>query len=135
MRAIALSALAYFGIVFSIGFVLGVVRVLWIEPAIGERNAELLEIPVMVAVSFIAAGLVLDRYAVPDNRAALALGIIALMLLVLVEFSVVLGIQGLTVAEYFDARDPVAGGAYALSLILFGVFPLIRKVMQKRHGS
>jgi hypothetical protein len=43
--------------------------------------------------------------------------------LVLVEFSVVLGIRGVSITEYFAERDPIAGGAYALMLIIFAAMP------------
>lgn len=45
---IAKFTLAYFGCVFGVGFLLGIVRVLWLVPLLGERMAELLEIPVRI---------------------------------------------------------------------------------------
>ena len=129
MRVIALASLSYFGIVFAVGFALGITRVLWLTPLLGERTAELMEIPVMTIVSFLAAGFVVKRFAVPGLLAALAVGVIALALLLLLEFSLVLGLRDLTVAEYLATRDPVAGTAYTLSLLLFGLFPLLRKAL------
>src|SRR6185295_16425138 len=52
---VARLALAYFASVFFIGFVLGVIRTLWIAPRLGEHVAELVEMPVMVAASFLVA--------------------------------------------------------------------------------
>ena len=45
----------YFGVVFGAGFALGTMRVLWLVPRLGERWAELLEMPVMGLVMFAAA--------------------------------------------------------------------------------
>lgn len=39
------SAAVYFGIVFGVGFLLGVVRVPLLVPRFGERAAELAEMP------------------------------------------------------------------------------------------
>jgi hypothetical protein len=50
-------------------------------------------------------------------------GGVALLLLVLVEFSFVLGIRGLSVSEYFADRDPIAGGVYVFMLIIFAAMP------------
>ncbi|WP_146395934.1 hypothetical protein [Pseudobythopirellula maris] len=135
MRAIGLASLTYFGIVFAVGFVLGTVRTLWLVQALGERNAELLEAPVMIAVSFAAAGFVLERFSIDTIQSAATTGVVALMLLLAVEFSVVLGIRGLTVQEYFESRDPIAGGVYALSLLLFAGFPLVRRASISGRGA
>ena len=45
-----LAAASYFLLVFLAGFGLGVVRTLWVVPALGERWAELIEIPLMLGV-------------------------------------------------------------------------------------
>src|SRR5579883_2596395 len=49
------AGLLYFALVFGTGFVLGTVRTLWIVPRLGDRTAELLEAPVMLAVIVAAA--------------------------------------------------------------------------------
>ena len=50
------AALVYFAIVLGTVFVLGVFRVPILVPRIGERWAELAEMPVMATVIFVAAG-------------------------------------------------------------------------------
>jgi len=39
------------------------------------------------------------------------------------EFLLVLQLRGLSVAEYIASRDPVAGTAYGLSLLVFADHP------------
>src|SRR5437773_1716738 len=51
----------------------------------------------------------------------LALGCIALGLMLLVELSVVLWIRGLTLRGYFETRDPVSGAVYFVTLGAFAV--------------
>ena len=130
-RKVLQSTLCYFGIVFAAGFVLGTIRVLMLEPAVGPQTAELLELPVMVTISYISAGFVVDRFGIPDLKTALAVGAAAFTLLVILEFTVVLGIRGVTLQEALAARASVAGVAYALSLILYGLFPAV-KLMTSR---
>ncbi|GAB4379704.1 MAG: hypothetical protein Kow00121_34360 [Elainellaceae cyanobacterium] len=44
------AAVLYFTLVFGTGFILGVIRVLWVVPYLGTRWAELLEMPIMLVV-------------------------------------------------------------------------------------
>jgi hypothetical protein len=119
-------ALAYFGLVFAVGFALGVARVLWLVPRLGERAAELLEVPVMIAVSYLAARALFARRAdVPGPSEAAAAGLLALGLLLSVELTVVLTLRDLTWQEYLAGRDPVAGAVYLASLVLFAVMPVL----------
>lgn len=113
----------YFLLVFGVGFVLGVFRVLLVEPALGQRMAELLEAPLMLAAMFFAARFVTQRFEVSRAVEHLYSGLVAVILLVSVEFTVVLGLRGLTIREYLSERDPVAGAVYGVMLILFAVMP------------
>ena len=118
-----IRALVYFALVFAAGFVLGTVRVLWLLPALGERAAELLELPLMLAVCYFAARFVVRRYPAQRRSHNLYSGLLALTLLLLMEFTLVLGLRGLSLEQYFAQRDPVSGIAYLLSLAAFSLFP------------
>jgi hypothetical protein len=126
IKHLVAPALAYFAIVFGTGFLLGTVRVLWLVPQLGSRVAELSEMPIMLIVTYFAARWVIKHFAVPPAAASrLIVGISALICLLIVEFTVVLWLQGMTIAEYFTNRDPVSGAFYAASLILFALMPLL----------
>lgn len=116
-------ALVYFAIAFGAGFVLGTIRVLVLVPRFGERAAELAEAPVMLAVIFLAARFVVRRFPSPDRLAHLRSGGVALGLMLAIEFTVVLSLRGLSLAEYFSSRDPIAGAVYAASLAVFALMP------------
>jgi hypothetical protein len=125
MKSLKAGAL-YFVLVFGAGFVLGPIRILWLVPRVGERAAELIEEPVMLAVIFFAARWVTGRLAVPVAPGArLAMGLAGLALLLAAEFSLVLGLRGLTLADYFAQRDPVAGAVYHAMLGVFALMPLL----------
>lgn len=121
----AVAAVAYFLLVFGAGFVLGPVRVLWLVPRVGPRWAELLELPVMVAVMVWASRWTTARFAVRPGPTGLVMGVAALGLVLLAEFSLVLRLRGLSLAEYFATRDPVAAAAYYGSLVLYGLLPYL----------
>lgn len=116
-------AAAYFGLVFAAGFALGVARTLWLVDWVGERSAELAELPLMVFLSWLAARYVVRRWPPASTRRALCVGGVALGLLLLCELTVVLGLRGLSLSQYLATRDPVAGTAYLVSLLWFGLWP------------
>ena len=119
-------AILYFTLAFAAGFALGTLRILVVVPSLGERAAELLETPFMIAVSYIAARFAVRVYSVPPQTSSrIRMGVIALALLLTVEFTVVLWMRGLTLAEYFRSRDPVSGAAYCLALVLFTAMPAL----------
>jgi hypothetical protein len=123
---IVIPSLAYFAIVFGAGFLLGTIRVLWLAPQLGVRFAELTEMPIMLVIIFFAARWVTQYFAVPPVKTArLVVGIFALVCLLIVEFTVVLWLQGISIAESFVNRDPVSGAAYIVSLVLFVLMPLL----------
>lgn len=52
------------------------------------------------------------------------MGLIALTLLLIAEFTLVLWLRGMSIGEYFASRDPVSGTVYYATLVVFGVMPL-----------
>jgi hypothetical protein len=118
-----LRGVVYFAIVFGVGFLLGIVRVLGLEPRVGERWAELMEAPLMLVAIILSARFVVRRFPAAHRASYLVSGGIALFFLVVVEFSVVLGIRGLSLNDYFAQRDAVAGSVYGLMLLIFAAMP------------
>ena len=125
------SSLLYFGIVFCAGFLLGPFRTLWVAPKVGERTAEVLEMPLMLAVSAAAARWIVRRFQVPI-RDRLCLGFLALFFMLIAEFALLRRLRCLTIAEYVATRDPVSGAAYYCSLVLFALFPAL---LNRRHTT
>jgi hypothetical protein len=116
----------YFLLVFGAGFALGTLRVLLVVPRLGARTAELIEAPVMLAVTFLAARWTVRRLAVPAAwTQRLGMGCIALGLLLAAEFMLVLGFRGMSMREYFATLDPVSGTVYYALLGAFAVMPLL----------
>lgn len=125
---LVVPAVAYFALVFGVGFVLGIFRVLWLAPELGTRTAELAEAPIMLVVVFLAARWIAKRFALPSSATVrLGVGLIALACLLTVEFTVVPWLQGITIRESIANRDPISGMVYAANLILFALMPLVRQ--------
>jgi hypothetical protein len=128
-----LAGALYFSLVFGAGFVLGTIRVLAIVPFIGTRTAELIEVPIMVLISFLAARWIIRRLAMPPVLyARLVMGLSALALLIAAELGFVLWLRGMSLAEYFATRDPLTGTVYYFTLLVFGAMPLILMYSSER---
>jgi len=120
------AGLLYFALVFGAGFVLGPIRILWVVPRFGTRIGELMETPIMFAITIAAARWVVRRLAVPSIPSRrLGMGGVALSLLLIGEFTLVLWLRGLSVREYLAGRDPVSGTVYYLILGVFAIMPLL----------
>jgi len=116
----------YFVLVFAAGFVLGIIRTIWIAPHFGTRNAELMEAPVMLVVIVPSARWAARRLTTPTSWARrLTVGLVALGLLLLAEFTVVLWVRGFTITQYLADRDPVSGAVYVVMLAVFALMPLL----------
>jgi hypothetical protein len=120
------AGVLYFVLVFGAGFILGPIRLLWVVPHFGTRLAELMETPFMICVIIIAAGWIVRRLSVPPTWfTRLGMGCIALGLMLVAEFTLVLGLRGMSVSDYLASRDPVSGTVYYLSLGVFAIMPLL----------
>jgi len=120
------AGVLYFALVFGAGFVLGTIRVLLLVPSLGARTAELIETPIMLVVTILAARWVARRLALPPKPATrLGVGFVALAVLIAAELTIVLWLRGLTVRQYFANRDPVAGTVYIVMLGVFAIMPLV----------
>jgi hypothetical protein len=118
------AGLSYFALVFGAGFVLGSLRVTLLVPRLGERMAELSEMPLMFAVIVFAARFVIRRFTVPPSIAArLGTGLFALALLLAAELLLAVALQDRALADYVASRDPVSGSVYLAMLVLLALMP------------
>lgn len=122
-----LAAAAYFGIVFGVGFVLGSVRVPFLVPRLGERMAELAEMPFMLLAIVLAAGYIVKKYgATVPSLGWAVVGAIALAFLVFAELLLAVVLAGRGVGEYVASRDPISGSVYGVMLLVFAAMPWLR---------
>ncbi|MFT7823331.1 MAG: hypothetical protein ABXS92_01090 [Sulfurimonas sp.] len=122
LQKIKLSLL-YFMVVFTVGFILGTIRVIFLVPAIGEKWAELLEMPFMLIAIMYTAKYLVNKHLLLSLRDWLTIGFLALCLLLCIEFTLILGLRGISLSEYIASRDIVSGSAYAISLVIYMLMP------------
>jgi hypothetical protein len=133
------AGITYFAIVLGAGFVMGSVRVPFLVPRLGERMAELLEMPLMFVVILLGARFVVRKYALPTRTPVrLGAGLLALGLSLAAEVLLAAVLQDRSVVDYIASRDPVSGSVYLAMLVLFALMPLIlarMKAARKAAGG
>lgn len=124
-RAI-LGGFSYFGLVFVAGFVLGTIRTLWLAPALGSLGAVLIELPVILALAWLAALWTIRRLAVPDAVAPRALmGALAFVLLMAAELALSVLLFGRSIAAHwatYGEPDALVGLA---GQVVYALLPLV----------
>ncbi len=122
-------AAAYTGIAYAAGFLFGVVRTLVVTPAVGPLYAVLLEAPLMLAVSWLACGWVMRRFAVPPAaRVRLIIGALAFVLLMGVELAVALVLFNQTPATIAAGFATAAGLVGLAAQAAFALMPWLRTI-------
>jgi hypothetical protein len=120
-----IAAVVYFALVFAVGTILGTLRVLVVAPEIGGVAAVLLELPLMLGVSWFVARTLVMRLRRPVTTADLTImGSAALVLLLGTEF--LLGVWGFgrSSAEQLTAWLTPEGVLGLLGQLAFGAIPL-----------
>jgi hypothetical protein len=130
MAAALRAGVLYFAIVFAVGFVLGTIRVLVVIPRFGETNAVLIELPVMLALSWIACASLVRRFAVPPRLdARVVMGGVAFALLMSAEAGVSMFGFGRTFAEHFAVYQTAGAQLGLAAQIAFALFPLLQAMI------
>jgi len=118
------AAAAYFALVFTVGFVLGTLRVTVLVPALGELVAVMVELPLMLTASWFICRRVVRHFGVPAAAGPrLAMGAAAFVLLMVVEFTLSVAAFGRTPGAFFTGLATPAGLLGLAGQALFGLWP------------
>jgi hypothetical protein len=121
------AGIVYFGIVFSAGFVLGTIRVLFVAPQLGATGAVAIELPVMLALSWIASARLVRWFDVPSTVGARVLmGVVAFALLMAAELGVSVFAFGRSAAQHFATFGALEAQLGLVAQLLFAAFPLLQ---------
>ena len=127
-QVILRAALAYFAVTFAVAFLLGVLRVLVIAPLIGPVAAVMLEVPVILAVSWGVAGRVLRRWPVAagGTGALRAMGALAFAFLMLAEAGLAVLAFGRPPGAWLASLATLDGAIGLAGQLSFGLIPWLR---------
>lgn len=123
MPQIARAAVTYWGTVFAFAFAAGIVRTLWLAPAIGALTATLVEVPLVLGVSWWAARRVTTRYRIARSGEAWVMGLAAFALLILAEVTLAGALSGESAGAWLRSLAAPAGAAGLAGQVLFAAMP------------
>lgn len=124
----------YFLIMFAIGFVLGTLRVLVIIPAIGAVGAVIVELPVMLGLSWVTSHrLTRTRPGLSDAPSRLTMGATAFALLILAELVLSLTLFARSPAEFQDELGTPHGLIGLAGQVAFALIPWAQLVIATRR--
>jgi len=125
----AIAGLAYFGTVFAAGFAMGALRVAFVAPNIGETTAVLLELPIMLALSWIACRWLTDGLDVARSMLARSvMGGLGLVLLLLAEFAFSNILLGRTLSQHLEQYREMPAILGLLGQLAFAAFPAVQLI-------
>jgi hypothetical protein len=102
----------YFLVAVGAEFVLEIIRLQVVALHLSTRFAEMLEIPNVLLATIIGARWAVDRFILPPLPGIrLSVGLVALILLLIAEGTIILPIHSLSVTEHPAGQDPVVGVA------------------------
>ncbi|WP_299788947.1 hypothetical protein [uncultured Marivita sp.] len=129
------AGLVYGLSVFALGFGLGVLRTLLLHPLFGEVWAVALEIPVMLAASWIICATLVHRLLVPSQWSdRLTMGGVALACVLVGEALVSVGLFERTLAEYLALYGTPRSALGLLAQIAFALMP-VAQLRRDRKGD
>lgn len=132
----ARSALLYVILVFAAGTVLGTIRTLVVLPLIGPLPAVLVEIPLMLALSWWSLRLVLRLRPVPPvAMLRIGMGVLAFAFLMIAEFILATLLGGLDPAGFVAGLVRPEGLAGLAAQLVFAALPLLRLPLDRSRTT
>lgn len=126
----------YFLITFVVAFAMGVVRVTFVIPLVGELTAVLIEVPLMIFISWKVSAWVMSRYfsdhAVKDY---LVVGSTAFLFLMITEYFLAVFAFGRTAEDYFLSLKTGPGFIGFLGQVGFAAVPWVQRKIRGDEGT
>lgn len=115
----------YFVALFTVGFALGTMRVIFVAPHIGPLAATFAEVPVMLAAAYLTCRWVIRRWQLP-GAAAIRWAMVLVFLALLASFEALLGatLFARTISEQWAAVTTPAGLLGLFAQIVAAILPV-----------
>jgi hypothetical protein len=119
----------YFGMVYALGFALGAMREMWLTPRLGGFWPRMVELPLMLAASWVSAWWVVNRYGLEMGRDRLVMGLSAFALLLAGEALVGTLAMGRGLGQHLASYATLQGAMTLAAQAAFAAFPLFVRLI------
>jgi hypothetical protein len=119
----------YFSLVFTVGFLLGVLRTLALDafPGVTRLSAVLVELPIILFIAWTVCGILTRRLKIAHDRvASVTMGLSALVFLLSAEVGLSLLLNGLSLREHFSLYKETSHIAGLFGQLAFAVLPWVK---------
>jgi len=122
----------YFSFVFAVGFILGIVRALFVMPRTGELMAVVFELPVILASAWIICRWLIIRSRVPaEIKSRSVMGMTALVLLLVAEAALSVLVFDNSLIEYLGSFRTAHGLTGLAGQVVFGLIPVLQLMLRQ----
>ena len=130
------AGFVYFALAFAAGFVLGTLRVLIVVPRFGDTTAVLLELPIMLALSWAACSVLVRKFDVPTGALArFAMGGLAFALLMAAELAISTLGFGRTLIEHLAVYRAIGAQLGLAAQCAFALLPWLQSRLGRHNGA
>lgn len=120
------AGIVYFVGVFTLGFLFGGIRLMLLQPRLGELLSVVIEVPVMLFFCWIICIRAILLFKIPAYwPQRLCMGMVAFLLLLIAEFALFSGMSGYQPAVYLQSFATLPGAVGLGGQIAFALFPLL----------
>ena len=124
MVAACFTGMLYFGAIFTFAFAMGIARILVVAPRLGSTNAVLLEVPILVAASWIVARRLLrNRSFTLSQRGVMGAAAFALTMASEAALSVIM--LGQNIMDWATTLATPLGLAGLVGQVAFAAMPIL----------
>jgi hypothetical protein len=134
-RRCAVAGLAYFALVFLLGSMVGIIRILLVAPLLGPVGATLVELPVMLLLSWLVCRALVRGLAVPaEADARLLMGSLAFLLPMSAEYGLASLLNGEGLGPYLSSYRGTARQIGLVGQLAFAAIPMLQAVQARRRA-
>ena len=136
MADVLKAGILYFLGVFTLGFILGAIRIFFLVPYTGPVFAVLVELPVILLVSWFFCRFLTRRFTVPtEPYERLLMGLIAFVCLMIGEALVAVFLQQGRMTDFFMTFDLPENRIGLAGQIAFALFPVLQSYADSKAGQ